>query len=334
MKYAFILRSLLGLALFLVLASDADAQRRRSTRRSTNRSSTANVQPAQPTTVAAPAEVKKDSLPVSKILQSKRLDAAVNEVSPLRDRTPLAYEHLRADDVVFRHRIWREIDAREKINLPFLNPADADNGNQRFISILMQALADSTKGITAFSNLDDRFTTPLTMDEIAKKLLGEEIDVQITDSLGQVKTEKKRPEVNLDSFYRFRIKEEVVFDRESSRLFWRILGIAPVKDVIVQSTGVKLGVEEIFWIYYPDLRPIFSTYQVYNGKNFGVGMSWEELFENRMFSGRIYKYSGDNARNMRLEDIPGLRNNTMLQLYQGDEIKNKIHNAEQNVWSY
>ena len=43
-------------------------------------------------------------------------------------------------------------------------------------------------------------------------------------------------EVNLDSFYKFRIKEEVIFDKESSRLFWRILGIAPVKNVIT-STG-------------------------------------------------------------------------------------------------
>jgi hypothetical protein len=81
-----------------------------------------------------------------------------------------------------------------------------------------------------------------------------------------------RPELNPDSLFRFRIKEEVVFDRESSRLFWRILGIAPVKDVIVQSTGVNLGPTDLFWIYYPDLRPILSTYQVYNPKNFGVGI--------------------------------------------------------------
>jgi gliding motility associated protien GldN len=334
MNHSFIFRSLLGLSLLLVLATDADAQRRRnSSRRSTNRSSTANVQPAQPTTVAAPTPPKKDSLPVPTVLESKRLDAAVIEVSPLRDRTPLAYEHLRADDVVFRHRLWREIDAREKINLPFMNPADANNGNQRFLSILMKALADSLSGITAFE--DDRFTKPLTIGEVASKLLGEEIMVQKFDSAGNaLPPQPMRPELNPDSLFRFRIKEEVVFDRESSRLFWRILGIAPVKDVIVQSTGVNLGPTDLFWIYYPDLRPILSTYQVYNPKNFGVGMTWEELFENRMFSGRIYKYSGDNARNMRLDEIPGLKDKPMLQLYQGEEIKNKIHNAEQNAWSY
>ncbi|MEJ7672627.1 MAG: hypothetical protein WKF59_07925 [Chitinophagaceae bacterium] len=42
-------------------------------------------------------------------------------------------------------------------------------------------------------------------------------------------------EVNLDSFYKFRIKEEVIFDKESSRLFWRILGIAPVKSIITSQ---------------------------------------------------------------------------------------------------
>ena len=106
-------------------------------------------------------------------------------------------------------------------------------------------------------------------------------------------TKKRTAEVNLDSFYKFRIKEEVIFDKESSRLFWRILGIAPVKNVIT-SAGVDLGESELFWVYYPDMRPIFAKYEVYNGKNFGARMSWEELFESRMFYGRIIKSTLDN----------------------------------------
>ena len=142
-----------------------------------------------------------------------------------------------------------------------------------------------------------------------------------------------RPEVNLDSFYRFRIKEEVIFDKESSRLFWRILGIAPVKDVIT-SAGVNLGPTELFWVYYPDMRPVFAKYEVYNGKNFGARMSWEELFESRMFYGRIIKSTMDNPYDKRLDEYGGLKDNKILQLLEGETIKDKIFIYEQNLWSY
>jgi hypothetical protein len=119
---------------------------------------------AQDSTVAvapvADTAKAQDSLPVPIIKKSLRPDEAV-ETKDIRDRTPLAYEHLRVDDAVYRHKIWREIDAREKINLPFRYKADENNGNQRFISILLKAIQDGD--VTAFSNIDDRFTTPLTL---------------------------------------------------------------------------------------------------------------------------------------------------------------------------
>ncbi len=327
----------------IVLVNVADAQKRRSTKRTTKTQTNANINASQPvadsTAVAAAPAPAKDStkndtlVMIKPVKVSLRPDEAV-ETSALRERTPLVYEHLRADDAVYRHRIWREIDTREKQNLPFMYAADADNGNQRFIAIILQSLQDSTKAITAFDPIDDRFTTPLTRSEIAKKVLGEEIDVPDYDSVGNlIGTKKKRNDVNLDSFYRFHIKEEVIFDKESSRLYWRILGISPVKN-IVTSQGIDLGPTELFWIYYPDMRPIFASYEVYNGKNFGGRMSWEELFESRMFSGRIIKSSMDNPRDLLIKNIPGMKDNGILQLFEGENIKEKIFTYEQDLWAY
>jgi len=339
------LKFLLLAVIFCGAANFAEAQKKKSTKRTTKPKTKAKIQasaPSEDTAAAAitapPVEAPKDSLPIKQVKPSLRPDEAV-ETAALRDRTPLPYEHLRADDAVYRHRIWREIDTREKINQTFSYSADADNGNQRFISIILQALADSTKGITAFSALDDRFTTPMTMADIAKVVLGDEIDVPDTDSLGNViGTKKMRNEVNLDSFYKFHVKEEVIFDKESSRLFWRILGIAPLKR-LVTSTGLDLGFTPLFWIYYPDMRPIFASYEVYNGKNYGGRMSWEELFESRMFSGRIIKSSMDNPRDLRIEDIKGMDdkenpNHLLHRLFEGETIKEKIFTYEQDLWSY
>lgn len=322
----------------------AEAQKKKkAVKKTTKTKSKAKIQstaPTEDTAVAAvtpppptPAAPSADTLPMKVVKKSLRPDEAV-ESSVLRERTPLAYEHLRADDAVYRHRIWRELDTREKFNHTFNYAADADNGNQRFISIILNALQDSTKEITAFASIDDRFTTPMTRSEIAKAVVGEEVDVPDYDSLGNlIGTKKKRNEVNYDSFYKFHIKEEVIFDKESSRLFWRILGIAPVKNIIT-SQGVDLGPTELFWIYYPDIRPILATYEVYNGKNFGGRMSWEELFESRMFSARIIKSSYDNPRDYKIDQFPGFKENGILQLFEGENIKERIFSYEQDLWSY
>lgn len=329
------------LCINLVHAQKKPVKKRTSTKRTTTTKTTkgktkATINPTaqvDSSAIAANAadSLKVDSLPIAKIKKSLRPDEAV-ETKDIRDRTPLAYEHIRVDDAVYRHKIWREIDTREKVNLPFRYSADENNGNQRFISILMKAIQDSA--VTVFDNIDDRFTTPLTIAEVAKKISGGTEIVDIYDSLGnKIGTKEVVREVNLDSFYKFRIKEEVIFDKESSRLFWRILGIAPLKNVIT-STGVNLGQTELFWVYYPDMRPIFAKYEVYNGKNFGARMSWEELFESRMFSGRIVRSTMDNPMNLDFKDQKGLQSNGVFQLLEGERIKEKVFNYEQDLWSY
>lgn len=332
-----------------ILVNIAEAQtKKKTTRSSTKRASTrkttasktkAKIQPTTPQvdTVAAiveapPPPVVNDSLPIKQVKKSLRPDEAV-ETTMLKDRTPLPYENLRADDAMYRHKIWREIDTREKINLPFKYAADENNGNQRFISILFKAIQDSA--VTVFDAIDDRFTTPMTKTEIVQKMAGGSFTIDVYDSLGNVIGQKTvTRDIVLDSFYKFRIKEEVIFDKESSRLFWRILGIAPVMNVYTAQTNQFVGTQELFWVYYPDMRPIFSKYDVYNGKNYGARMSWEDLFESRMFYGRIIKSTIDNPYDRFIEQYPGLKEKGILQLLEGENIKEKIFNYEQDLWAY
>ncbi|MFZ4771821.1 MAG: hypothetical protein ACOYLO_16695, partial [Ferruginibacter sp.] len=186
MKKRFV-KYLLFVLCLAVFANNAEAQKktgkapakRAMTKKTTKTRTKAKINPAEPKvdTVAvaavtpAPAAVVappvNDSLPIKLVKPSQRRDAAVDD-DAIKDRTPLPYEHLRADDAVYRHKIWREIDTREKINLLFRYSADENNGNQRFISILLQAIQDSL--VTVFQNVDDRFTTPMTKADVAKVL--------------------------------------------------------------------------------------------------------------------------------------------------------------------
>ena len=286
-------------------------------------------------TVAKPVVILEADIKLDTPRKSLRNDASI-ELNLVKDRTPLAYEHIREDDAVYRQRVWREIDVHQKMNLPFVYKAFEDNGNQRFISILLNLIKSGE--ITAFdATVDDRFTTPMTFKQIAESVIGKPKTISVPDfvqdpdgSKGIMKDTTIMDEFNPDLIERYEIKEEWVFDKESSRMHVRILGIAPLKS-IYNADGSFRDVVPIFWVYYPDMRPMLAKYEAYNGKNYGARMSWEELFESRMFASRIIKSTIDNPGDL---FIANYIKDPILQLLEGDDMKEKIFNYEQDLWSY
>jgi gliding motility associated protien GldN len=286
--------------------------------------------------ISEAAPVAADSLPIPMPKASMEQDGAIERLLQ-RDRTPLAYEHLREDDAVYKQRVWRNIDVREKMNETFRYDADEDNGNQLFINVLLTALQKGEAD--AYDPIDDRFTTKMTKSDIIAKLVGVPEKKMVPD-WEKDKTGNTLKEVTIMNDFapglvtKFQIKEEWVFDKESSRMFVRILGISPIMDRINPVTGLIEGDKKLFWIYYPKIRGALSKAEAYNGKNFGAKPTWEELFESRMFSSYIVKSTIDNPSNQFLDQISGLKDNGILRLYAGEEVKEKIFNYEQNLWSY
>lgn len=333
---------LLTVMAFTAESVEAQARKkpvRKSAKRTTTKKSTANRSRNTPTAAVVappvdtvkPVEAKLDIPPIKKSLRN---DNAI-ERNLVKDRIPLAYEHIREDDATYMQRVWREIDVHEKMNLPFVYKAEGDLGNQRFIYILLNAIKNDS--ITAFSPLDDRFTTPLPFQEIINGLVGKPMTISVPDlandpdgSKGLLRDTTIVNEFDPDKVERYWIKEDWVFDKESSRMQVRILGIAPLK-TITNEDGTFRDVTPIFWVYYPDLRPIFARHEVYNGKNFGARMSWEELFESRMFASRIIKSTVNNPND---EFIRSYVKDPILALLEGENMKERIFNYEQDLWSY
>jgi gliding motility associated protien GldN len=334
-------------AAFGISVSEADAQTRKKTTRSTTakksttkktntKATNANLGAAAKDTTPVVTAPPRDPLAIEPPKKSLRNDAAI-ERNLVKERTPLAYEHIREDDAWYRERVWREIDIREKMNLPFRYKAQEDNGDQRFVMILLQAIKSGE--VTAFDpTVDDRFTTPMPVAKIGEMIAGKCDTIQVIDwakdpngTKGILKDSTSCREFNPDDILKFRIKEEWVFDKESSRMYARILGIAPIKTYVDENTGTVLGEAPIFWVYYPDLRPILAKYEVYNAKNFGARMSWEELFESRFFASYIVKSTLENPYDMFIKQYI---KDDILRLLEGDNIKDKIFNFEQDLWSY
>lgn len=251
----------------------------------------------------------------------------------VKDRTPLAYDHIREDDAVYRQRVWRNIDVREKMNLTFKNPAIDDDGSQMFISILYRAItnSDSLSRVTAFK--DERFTEPYSLEDFTRKFSGGVDTTDVLDLEGNVvKKQVRQREFMVDSIYQFQLKEEWIFDKETSRMFVRIIGIAPMmKTYLSDGTPVSEEPSPLFWVYYPDLRPSLAKAEVINTKNFGGKMSWEELFESRFFSSYITKSTLDNSFDQSLKQYI---KDPLFRLLEGENIKEKIFNYEQDLWSY
>ena len=263
----------------------------------------------------------------TKSSQSLRNNYAVDR-NLIKDRRPLAYEHIREDDAFFSEFIWREIDGREKANLSFMYPAKDDNGDQRFFAVLLSAIINDS--VVAFGPDDERFTTPLATSKIMDQLAGKLYTVSVIDPVSgeETKTISRTSSANLDSVYTFRLKEQVIFDKESSRLYFRIIGICPV---VKRKVGNKSEAFPLFWLYYPDLRPTLAKYEVYNSRNFSGRMTWEELFESRFFSSYITKTTWNNPSN---KSLAGLIKDPLFRLLEGENIKEKIFAFEQNLWSY
>lgn len=344
MKNRIIRLCLFTLALgFLVESADAQQKPSRPTKKRTTVKKKATTNKTQNTTNAALVSAPKDTIkaPVADLKiddprPSLRNDNAIQR-NLLKDRTPLDYEHIREDDATYVQRVWREIDVHEKLNIPFVYKAEGDEGNQRFIMILLNAIKKGD--ITAFSAAggDDRFTTPLPFSQIAELMVGKPKTQQVPDwtndpdgSKGLMKDTTISAEFNPDLVERYWIKEDVVFDKESSRMYTRILGIAPLQ-TIVNEDGSFRAVTPIFWVYYPDLRPMLAKFDVYNGRNFGAKMSWEELFESRMFASRIIKSTINNPNDFYISSYV---KDPILALLEGENIKEKIFNYEQDLWSY
>jgi len=338
-------RQIINFSLVVVLISaltiDASAQGRRGSRRgnppanTTDQQNNNNAPPASyPANGNIPYRIDSSAgggLDTT-IRRSLRQDGAF-AADTMNQRTPLAYEFLRKDDALYAEKVWRELDLREKMNQTFRYNAKDDNGDQQFIAILLNAVRKGD--VMAFA--DDRFTQPMTLADVQTAMGGGggADTSKVTDINDPTKIVEYviTPKVfNPNDVMKLRIKEEWVFDREASRMFCRIIGIAPLKTEYFEGTKRERGTSQMFWIYYPDLRPTLARYDVFNPKNMGASrMTWEELFESRMFSSYIVKSTLDNPS---MKTIKNMIKDPILQLLEGDNIKDRIFNYEQDLWSY
>src|SRR5690606_41021426 len=135
-------------------------------------------------------------------------------------------------------------------------------------------------GVQAFSNIDDRFTTPITFEEALAAFGGGTDTSAKYDLDGNIVGYQVRNRmISPDSVYKFRIKEEWLFNKRDGKTYVRILGIAHVINYTT-SDGYTLDNSEhaVFLVYYPDLRKNLLSNRITNPINLCVFVTLKEVF--------------------------------------------------------
>ena len=234
----------------------------------------------------------------------------------------LPYEPMREADIAWQKRIWRVIETREKMNLPFRYP------ERPLFNILSEMIENGD--ITVFD--DEKFENPLSYDELQGRL--NKIDtVSYFDYDAYIEKIKiVKTSVNYENINTYRIKEIYFFDEESSTMKVRILGIAPIKDELDEAGAIKYSFP-LFWVYYPEAREHLAKHMVFNENNDMAPMTWSDLFEKRFFSSFIIKKS--NVLDYRIQEYFAEGDKAGIdRLMEAERIKNELLNFEHDLWTY
>jgi gliding motility associated protien GldN len=133
---------------------------------------------------------------------------------------------------------------------------------------------------------------------------------------------------NTDLITSYRVKEDWMFDRNLGRMVVRIIGIAPIRNILNDDQTLRAQTP-LMWIYYPEARPIFAQYEVFNPENDVQRLTWDDFFEGRYWSGRITRVSNADNTNFREAGL-----NDLESLYESQNMMDRIYEKEHDMWVY
>lgn len=243
----------------------------------------------------------------------------------IQNRKPIPYTPIREADVMWKRRIWRIIDLREKINLPLYYPISNDvNGLRSLTNVLYKAVTEEVS-LRVYSASTDDFSIEVTPGDIKKlteksyektipSMMDPTIDttITITESFSPNRVKK------------LLLKEEWFFDKQRSVLDVRILGISP----LYEQEDKEKGDQPLFWVYFPEARTILAKYDAFNRKNPTERRSFDDIFWKRQFSSYIIKEENVYDRSIN-EYKKGLD-----ALLEANRIKEEIMIFEHDLWEF
>ncbi|MCG7280110.1 gliding motility protein GldN [Chryseobacterium taklimakanense] len=262
------------------------------------------------------------------------------------ETVPLPYGYIDEKDILKSMVVWEIIDLNDKLNQPLYHNSDGLVSQNKS---LYQILIDGIKSGKIEEVYDDEmFTTRLGMDEIQKRISKLVISDDLIDKInsGATVTEEDKKagtdvyETKSENVKLLKIKGMWYIDRRDSQMKYRLLGIAAMgKDP--QTMGVIGGDGELvdagddyidlFWVFYPNVRPLLVNSVVFNNKNLSSDITYDDILNARRFSSVIYKSDNGLGNGVIKDYIP---RNADEQMEEHERIKAQILQMENDMWNY
>lgn len=236
---------------------------------------------------------------------------------------------IREADAVWAKRVWRQIDLRQKINQPIYYPLEPSQGYMSLYDVLCKAIR--LEAITAYDvgplgQLDD-FSVALRPSEV--RTITHWVDTTLTPELdtGDMIEVLSPDSIQSDAITRYQIKEDWVFDKQQSRMEVRILGIAPMRERFAED-GSSLGYTTLFWIYFPEARPILAQEPLFIRHNDNMDLSYDDVFIKRFFHAHVTKVSNVYDRNV------SSYTSGIDAVIESEALEAEMQTWEADLWSY
>ena len=233
---------------------------------------------------------------------------------------------IREADILWKKRVWREIDFRQKMNLPFYYPRDSHQNWRRFIDVIMDALKEGrcqAYEVTVTGELNN----PMPYSKLMTGLNSEKHQAIYDDYGNKVGDTVISIAFKPESVTRLRVMEDWYFDAHRSQMMVRIEAICPVtmRDI---NDSVQMP-NELFWIPFDEAtRTVLSEAPVYNRNNSAARLSYDDIFMKRQFDSYIYKE--ENVYDRSIQDYA----TGIEAVKESERIKQDIIEFEQNMWEY
>lgn len=260
----------------------------------------------------------------------------------------------RSDDVVWSRVVYRIVDMRFKQNYQLYYPIVEDAEYSSLMKVMLDAIANDEMPLAVYSkseNLGD--IRPYFRDE--NKIEGvaildyldsqedkaEDEDVRVDgrilaeDSTGNLYFVQKNFEKFAKNQLKYLIQEVVFFDKHYSRLYSKILAIAPLRadhSIMTNDMPVMEALygQLLFWIPFEALRPYMAQQYVMPKASDKTRVTFDEFFAKKLYTSYILGVS--NMHNNRM--IPDYATTNEEIKAEQDRIESELLNFEQDLWEY